>query len=435
MIRSMAATPNAGAPVAEPGFAVAARFWLLLGWISFGGPAGQIALFEREVVTRRRWLTHEDFRQGLALAALLPGPEALKLVIFGGWRLHGTRGGVLAGLAFILPSVLILLVLSFVYVRYGEAPAVEGVLRGLAAVVVALIVQALLRLGPRLLAKPWLVALAALAFFAFAILGVPFGSVVLGSLVVGTLVALREPRADASSFGRLHREAGVTVGRTIRLIALAAACALVPWALLASIGGAQWSAAQIYVLLLRVALLAFGGAYPALAYANAELVDTAELVTREQAAAGLALAETTPGPLIIALQFSGFMGGWSVPEPFAPQVSAAAAALAASYAIFMPSFFLMLIFAPFLAALARNRFAAAAMSAVTAVTLTAILDIGWHFAAVTLVDAAGRIDLVTTAIAVGAFVLLRSPRIPPIGVIAGGALTGLGAAMLKGIVP
>jgi len=410
-------------------FRDALRFWSMLGWISFGGPAGQIGILERELVARRRWLSAEDFQHGLSLAAVLPGPEALKLVIYAGWRLHGMRGGVIAGLGFILPAVFILLGLSFVYVWFGALPAVQYVLAGLAAVVIAMIGQALLRLAPQVLSRAWLIALAAGALLAFSIMRVPFIVVLVAALIVGTAVAWRQFRAEDAVLGRLHALAGIPIRQTWRLLAISALCWLIPAAALDIAVSKDSRIFDLYLAISRIAIVSFGGAYPALAYANAEFVGNLGWLSPQQAAAGLALAETTPGPLVIVLQFFGFMAAWNGPAPLPAPAAAVLGALASSYALFMPSFALMLLAAPFLHVLRRDARIAAAMRAITAVTLVAIVDIGWRFAAAVLWHN-GAPQWPVVCIAVAAFVMLRFTRIAAGWLVLSGAVAGLASGML-----
>lgn len=378
----------------------------------------------------RAWLSAEDLGRGLALAALLPGPEALKLVIYCGWRLHGTRGGIVAGLGFLLPSVLLLLLLSWIYVSYGSLPVVSAALKGLAAAVIALIAHALWRLAPRLLSAPWLVLLALSAFIALAVFAVPFPLVVGLAIFAGVLSAART--SESRIFGRLHVLAGVPARRTVKLLAAGVMLALLPAAALYAAGGMSWSATRVYASILQVSAVAFGGAYPALAYANQQFVQQLDWVTPEQAAAALALAETTPGPLVIALQFLGFMAGWNNPAPFAAQTSAVLAALAASWAIFMPSFVLMLLAAPFLETLQRDRRAFAAMTAITAVTFAAIAQIGWQFARTTLWSAApaGVLQPGPVLIALVALSVLITTRTEAHWIVLGGAAAGVAVEVL-----
>jgi chromate transporter len=368
-----------------PGALAHALFWLRFGCLSFGGPAGQLALIERELIARRGWLSHEQFREGLAVATLLPGPEALKLVIYCGWSLRGNAGGVVAGLGFLLPAALLLGVLSWFYVSFGAVPRIAAAVEGLAAVVVALIGHALVRLLPRLLLQRWLVAVALAAVLALSLLRLQFLWVVAGALCAGASIAWLSHPGGERVFGRLHALAGVPARRTLAIAGAGAAlwCAFaMAWWLIA--GGAESRLGALYRELTVVSLLAFGGAYPALANANQIFGEGLGWLTARDAATGLALAESTPGPLVIVLQFYGYVAAWNAPAPLEPAVAAAWGALAASVAVFGPSFVLMLIAAPFVAALRRDARVFAAMSAVTAVTLAAIADLGLRFAVAVL---------------------------------------------------
>lgn len=394
------------APPPAPGALAHALFWLRFGCLSFGGPAGQLALLERELIARRGWLSLEQFRDGLAVATLLPGPEALKLVIYCGWLLRGTTGGVAAGLGFLLPAALLLAVLSWLYVSYGDLPRIAAGLAGLAAVVVALIGHALARLLPRLLSQRWLVAVALAAVLALSLFGLPFLWVVAAALGAGFVVAWCADTTGERVLGRLHLLAGVRVRRTCALAGISAALwcvfALVLWLIA---GGADSRLAALYRELTLVSLFAFGGAYPALANAHQTFVEGLGWLTARDAATGLALAESTPGPLVIVLQFYGYVAAWNAPAPLEPAVAAAWGALAASLAVFGPSFALMLIAAPFVAVLRRDAGLFAAMSAVTAVTLAAIADLGLRFSAAVLWSG-GEPQWSLLALAALAFVLL-----------------------------
>ena len=401
--------------------------------MSFGGPAGQIALLERELIERRGWIDHDDFRQGLALATLLPGPEALKLVIFCGWRLHGTRGGLSAGLGFLLPSILILLALSFVFDAFGTLPVVAGAVAGLGSVVVALIAHALGRLAPRLISQRWLVAVAFVAAIAFIGLQASFLWIVCGALLAGVLHAvMRRPAAadEPSIWGRLHLLAGVSRWHGPRWLAGGVigwgVSAMSLWALA---GGADSMPLRVMRELTKVAVSAFGGAYPALAYAQTRFVDQLGWISPEQAAAGLALAETTPGPLVIVLQFFGFSAALQSPAPFAPALAAVLGSLAASIAIFLPSFVLMLGAAPFAGVLRRDPRIFDAMAAVTAVTLVAIVDVGWRFARAVLWSD-GLPQWLLIAMATVALVLLFVRRLSLLWLVLGGAALGALRALL-----
>jgi len=343
-----------------PSFAEAARFWLKLGFVSFGGPAGQIAILHREIVERRRWLDEREFTGALNFCMLLPGPEALQLVIFLGWKLHGIRGGLVAGLGFIGPAIALLLGLSWLYARYGNLPAVSGLLLGLKAAVLALVAQALVRIGRRALRTRLHVSLAIAAFVALEILRVPFPLIVLAAALVGLSSAWRGPQTTPPSSGVAPD------GAPLKVAAAGLVLWLAPLAFVAITLGPQSLWSRVYLFFTQAALVTFGGAYAVLGYVAQVLVNELGWVTAQQSADGLALAETTPGPLVIVLQFMGFMAGWNQPAPFGPATGAVLAALLASWATFLPSFVFIFLGAPYVERLSRIPRASAALGAITA---------------------------------------------------------------------
>jgi len=408
-------------PLRAPGFAEAARFWVKLGLISFGGPAGQIAIMHRELVERRRWVDETQFAGALNFCMLLPGPEAMQLAIYIGWKLHGMRGGLVAGLTFVLPAVALLLVLSWVYAAHGQLPAVAGALTGLKAAVVALVLQALIRIGRRALAGPLHVALAVAAFVALEFLRIPFPLIVLGAGLVGLVAGSRQtvptapPAAQAS-------------GRGMPLMVLAAG--LVLWVIpLIACGAALgfdslWS--RLYLFFTQAALVTFGGAYAVLGYVTQHLVNDLGWLTAEQSVSGLALAETTPGPLIIVLQFMGFMAGWNHPAPLAPETSAVLGAALAAWATFLPSFVFIFLGAPYVERIAGAPRTAGALAAITAAVVGIIGTLALLFARVVLlpngIDAAP--DWPAIAIAVAVWLLLNRTRIDLPWILAAAAGAG-----------
>lgn len=401
------------------------RFWLRLGFISFGGPAGQIAIMHRELVDQRGWVDERRFTDALNFCMLLPGPEALQLAIYLGWRLHGMRGGLIAGLGFIVPSIVLLLGLSYLYARFGDLPAAAGLLLGLRAAVIALVLQALLRIGRRALKTPLHVALAAGAFVALEFLGVPFPLIVLAAGAVGAGAAWRAPRAMTGREGALP---AVNSRRTVLVGALLWAAPFV--AVAAALGpGSLWS--RLYLYFTQAALVTFGGAYAVLGYVTQHLVQVQGWVTAQQSVDGLALAETTPGPLVIVLQFMGFMAGWNQPAPLTPAASAILAALLASWATFLPSFLFIFIGAPYVERITREPRLAGALAAITAAVVGIIATLVFLLGTVVLLprgyDAAP--SWAALAIAVGAWFLLRSPRFDLLWVLAAAAVAGLGAQL------
>jgi chromate transporter len=392
------------------------RFWLKLGFISFGGPAGQIAIMHREVVERRCWVSDGPFMHALNFCMLLPGPEALQLAIWLGWRLHGVAGGIVAGLCFILPAMAILLALSFLYALHGTVPAVAAVLMGLQATVIALIAQALVRLARRALTHPlhWLLAAAALVLMVGRI--APFPLLLAGAALAGMLVTrdgnLASPREPASFPWR-------SLGAGIALWML-------PAVLVVVLAGTDSLFADIYRFFTTAALVTFGGAYAVLAWVTQQAVEVHGWLSQAQAVAGLALAETTPGPLIIVLQFVGFMAGWNGAAGGDAAATATIAAALTSWATFLPSFIFILVGAPYVERLSSNRRLAGALAGVTAAVVGVIGSLAIIFGRGVLFpqgleDPSWR----AIAIAVLAFIVLERTRVDVLWVIAGGAIAGL----------
>ena len=323
-------------------FTEAFRFWVKLGFISFGGPAGQIAIMHLELVERRRWLSEERFLHALNYCMLLPGPEAQQLAIYIGWLMHRAWGGIVAGAFFVIPSIFILLGLSYIYAAYGNVPAVAGVLAGFKPVVVAVVVEAVLKIGGRALKRHAHFVVAALAFISIYFLQVPFPLIVLAAALVGLAGVKFLPEVFASKpvtkeadrkteGGGKPAEALPLVidddapppahtlpsrARSLRILSVG----LVLW-VLPLVGLVAWRGwgslhSQEYRFFTQAALVTFGGAYAVLAYVTQAAAGSSGWLTQTQAVDGLALAETTPGPLIMVLQFVGFMSAWNNPQGF-----------------------------------------------------------------------------------------------------------------------
>jgi chromate transporter len=391
------------------------RFWLKLGFISFGGPAGQIAIMHREVVEQRRWIDDRDFMQALNVCMLLPGPEALQLAIWLGWRLHGTPGGIVAGLCFIGPSVAILLGLSFLYALHGDLPLVAAGLAGLKATVIALIVQALVRIAGRALRQPVHGLLALAAFVLIAGRLAPFPLVLAGAALAGLL-------AGGAADGR--PQAAASPGIPWRTLGAGVALWAAPALAIGLLAGPHSLLAGLYRFFTTAALVTFGGAYAILAWVNQQAVEAYGWVTQADTIAGLALAETTPGPLIMVLQFIGFMAGWR--GSGGDGGAATAAALVTSWATFLPAFVVILLAAPYVLRLAENRRLAAALAGVTAAVVGVIASLALDFGrSVLLPMGLTAPEWGSIAIAVAAFAALQWTRIDMLWVIAGGLLAGL----------
>jgi chromate transporter len=390
------------------------RFWFRLGFISFGGPAGQIAIMHREVVERRAWLDDRAFMHALNFCMLLPGPEALQLAIWIGWRLNGTLGGIVAGLCFIGPAILLLLGLSFLYALHGEVPAVAAALLGLKATVIALIAQALLRLARRALSHPlhWTLAAAALVLMVAKL--APFPLILAGAALAG-LLAHRDPAPAAPPAPARFPWSSLATGLAL--------WALPAIAIIAA-AGADSLFADLYRFFTTAALITFGGAYAVLAWVSQQVVEVHGWLTQAETIAGLALAETTPGPLIIVLQFVGFMAGWRAAGSAGGP--ATITALLTSWATFLPAFILILVAAPYVLRLSENRRLAAALAGITAAVVGVIASLAIAFGRTVLFPTGlGSPDIGALVIAAAAFVILQWTRVDVLWVIAGGLLAGL----------
>ncbi len=428
-----------GPPVA---FAEAFRFWVKLGFISFGGPAGQIAIMHRELVARRKWLSEAQFLHALNYCMLLPGPEAQQLAIYAGWLLHGTRGGLVAGLFFILPSIFILLALSYIYAAYGELAAIAGLLAGFKPVVVAIVVDAVFRIGRRAIRSRAHLLIAALAFLAIYFLRVPFPLIVLLAALAGLAGAKLWPRSFVFAEDSPRNEADDAIKipkpslRSRRVyVARSLVVGILLWALpfVALVLWRGWSSlhAQAYRFFTQAALVTFGGAYSVHAYVTQAAVGSYGWLTEAQAVDGLALAETTPGPLIMVLQFVGFMAGWNQPMEMNRTLSAMLAAFVATYATFLPCFIFIFVGAPYIENLRGNRRLNAALSAITASVVGVILNLALVFGATVLFTrGAGGTDLFAVALTVSAFVALFRFKLEVLWVVLAGGLVGLARGSL-----
>jgi chromate transporter len=406
---------------APPSLAEAARFWVRLGFVSFGGPAGQIAILHREIVERRRWLEEHAFTAALNFCMLLPGPEALQLAIYLGWRLHGIRGGLVAGFGFIGPAILLLLGLSWIYASHGDLPAISGVLFGLKSAVLALVLQALLRIGRRALKSRLHLALAISAFAGLELLHVPFPLIVLAAGIVGLASAWQAPRVavvPATSAGAAAPLKVAAAGLTLWLA---------PLVVVALTFGPQSLWSRVYLFFTQVALVTFGGAYAVLGYVAHVLVREVGWVTVQQSIDGLALAETTPGPLVIVLQFMGFMAGWNEPAPLTPVTAAVLAAVLASWATFLPSFVFIFIAAPYVDRLSRWPRASAALAAITAAVVGIIATLLLLLAKVVVLPSgsSGPVRWAAVALAAAVWFALERGRLELHWVLLAAALAGL----------
>ncbi len=385
---------------ARPTFREALRFWLKLGFISFGGPAGQIAIMHRELVEKKRWIGEERFLHALNYCMLLPGPEAQQLATYCGWLLHRTRGGIAAGALFVLPSAFILWGLSYVYVAYGTVGWIAAVFHGLKAAVLAVVVAAVLRIGKKSLKNPVMWGLAASAFVGIFFFAVPFPAIVLGAAFMGFFGGMRWEKffnvvkGHGASAGA-HRVRAViddadaagehTRPSWGRACKVAGVCGVLWWAPVVAVGAWQgWTGtlAQEGIFFSKAAMVTFGGAYAVLPYVGQQAVEHYGWLTAPQMLDGLGLAETTPGPLIMVLQFVGFLGGWNQPGGMAPLTAATLGAAMTTWVTFLPCFLWIFLGAPHIERLRNNLRLTCALSAVTAAVVGVVLNLavwfGWH---------------------------------------------------------
>jgi chromate transporter len=452
MARTPAGGEGATSFVAAPSrpsvsFGEAFRFWLKLGFISFGGPAGQIAIMHRELVERRRWLSEERFLHALNYCMLLPGPEAQQLATYIGWLMHRTWGGIVAGAFFVIPSIFILLVLSYVYAAYGDVAAVAGVLSGFKPVVVAIVVEAVLRIGSRALQRPVHLMIAAGAFLAIYLLAVPFPLIVLSAALVGLIGSQIWPRAFAvakpGTGTKAEREVPAmqeptliddhapppphtlpSRRRALRVLLAGAALWIVPLAVLVLWRG--WSSlhAQEYRFFTLAAYVTFGGAYAVLAYVTQVATETYGWLTHAQAVDGLALAETTPGPLIMVLQFVGFQAAWNHPEGMSQLASAVTGALVTTYATFLSCFLFIFVGGPYVEVVRGNRRLTAALSGVTAAVVGVVLNLALVFGGAVLWPGGGT-NWTALIVGAAAFSALYRFKVDVLWVILAGGALGL----------
>lgn len=385
-------------------FTEALKFWFKLGCVSFGGPAGQIAIMHRELVEQKRWISEKRFLHALNYCMLLPGPEAQQLATYIGWLLHRTWGGVAAGALFVLPSLVLLIGLSWVYVVFGSVPWVAGLLYGAKPAVAALVVQAVHRIGSKVLKKPanapalW--AIAATSFIAIYVFSVPFPAIVLGAALVGWLGARYAPGQFTGGSG--HGAAQAMYGpaliddntptpeharfrktRLLQVLAVGALLWLLPFAALVAWHGWHSTLATMGWFFSKAALMTFGGAYAVLPYVYQGGVEHFGWLSGAQMIDGLALGETTPGPLIMVVAFVGFVGGWNkaVLGPDALFLGAALAATVVTWFTFLPSFIFILAGGPLVESTHGKLQFTAPLTAITAAVVGVIASLALFFIA------------------------------------------------------
>ena len=415
----------------------ALAFWAKLGFISFGGPAGQIAMMHQEVVERRGWVGEHQFLRALNFCMLLPGPEAQQLATYIGWRMHGVFGGIMAGALFVIPSIFIMLLLSYLAVAHIDIPAVAAAFYGIQPVVVAVVVEAVLRIGKKTLTHGVLYGFAAAAFVAIFFIKIPFPLIVGSAIIGGLLLERRLPRAFCSGhYDEPSRECRVeetsdhlqaSVPPSVWHVVKVLLVCLAMWAVVVgSVGvwrGREDILVHIALFFTQAAFVTFGGAYAVLAYIADVAVGHGWLAT-EQMMIGLGLAESTPGPLIMVTQFVGFLGAWNLPGNLSPILAGILGALITTYVTFLPCFFFIFAGAPFIEAMAGNQRIQAALTGVTAAVVGVILNLAVWFGSQVLYPHA-ELDGFALVAAVLSLVLLQSFHFPIQYLVPIGALSGI----------
>ncbi len=430
----------------HPTFSQAFRFWLKLGFISFGGPTGQIAIMHEELVERRRWISEARFLHALNYCMLLPGPEAQQLAVYIGWLLHRTWGGIVAGSLFVLPGAVVLWIVSYVYVVYGSVPWIVAIFHGLKPAVVAIVAHAVLRIGKRGLKNEVMWAVAAAAFVAIFFFKVPFPAIIISAALIGLaggrawpskFVVIRPHGSDGDGQTAVLHDLdssggpdGPTLGRMAKVLFICTALWAVPFLGLAAWGADTGVLLDEAVFFSKAALVTFGGAYAVLPYVAQQAVERFDWLSASQMLDGLGLAESTPGPLIMVLQFVGFLGAWNHPGQLSPLTAATLGAAITTWVTFVPCFLWIFLGAPYIERLRSNSRLSAALSAVTAAVVGVVLNLAVWFAG-SVMFPGSAVDWVAVIVGAAAFAALVRWRLDVVLVVAFGAAAGLAHHLLS----
>lgn len=411
------------------------RFWLKLGFISFGGPSGQIAVMHSELVEKKKWIDESRFLHALNFCMLLPGPEAQQLAIYIGWLLHKTRGGIVAGALFVIPSIFILWALSYVYVAFGNLPWIAAIFYGLKPAVLAIVAAAVIRIGRRALRNSlmWLIATA--AFIAICFFHAPFPLIVIGAGGLGLLGGKILPRFFLAGSDRagstsseeidLSAHARPSFVRALKICALSLLFWWTPVLLAGIFLGQHHAIFREGIFFSKAAMVTFGGAYAVLPYVSQQAVENYHWLGRGEMLDGLGLAETTPGPLIMVLQFVGFLGGWNHPGDLPPLAAATLGGLITTWTTFVPCFLWIFLGAPYIERLRRNKQLTSALSTVTAAVVGVILNLAVWFGLHIIFPPSGTIDWFAAAVCAVAFVGMLRWKWGIVPVVLGSGLIGL----------
>lgn len=420
----------------RPTFKEAVLFWLKLGFISFGGPAGQIAIMHTELVEKKRWVSEHRFLHALNFCMLLPGPEAQQLATYVGWLLHRTWGGIVAGTLFVLPSIVVLWLLGYIYMVYGEVAWVAALFSGLKPAVLAVVAAAVIRIGKKALKNRVMWGLAGLAFVAIFFFKVPFPAILVAAAMTGwwgsrmrpaTFLTLPGGEDSGKSLGPKDGVAGPapTVARALKVIAICGTLWWLPVIVAGQTLGGDHTVTREGVFFSKAATVTFGGAYAVLPYVAQQAVEDYEWLEPEQMLDGLGLAETTPGPLIMVVQFVGFVGAWQNPGELSPVVAATMGALLTTWVTFVPCFLWIFLGAPYIERLRGHAGLTGALSTITAAVVGVILNLAVWFGLHVLFPPGGGVDWWGAGICLLAVVALVRFRVDVLWIVGGGCLAGL----------
>jgi chromate transporter len=433
-------------PPAPVSFWQAFAFWLKLGFISFGGPAGQIAIMHEELVVRRRWLSEKRFLHALNYCMVLPGPEAQQLATYIGWLMHKTKGGIVAGVLFVLPSLFLLIALSWIYIAYGQVAWVAGLFYGIKPAVTAIVIQAAHRIGSRALKNNLLLAIAAASFVAIFALNVPFPLIVLAAALIGFVGGRMRPESFSAGGGHAASQANFGTAlinddtptpshavfsfkRLMQVLLSGFVLWALPMGYLVTQNGWDHTFTQMSWFFTKAALLTFGGAYAVLPYVYQGAVEQFGWITATQMIDGLALGETTPGPLIMVVAFVGFVGGYvkAVLGPDSLFLAGALAATLVTWFTFLPSFIFILAGGPFVESTHNDLKFTAPLTAITAAVVGVIVNLALFFGYHTLWPQGftGSLDIPSALIAAAAAVALLKFKLNVMHVIGVCGLLGV----------
>lgn len=406
-------------------FKDALKFWTKLGFVSFGGPAGQISIMHQEVVEKHGWLRESQFLRALNFCMLLPGPEAQQLATYIGWRLHGTLGGITAGVLFVIPSIFIMLFLSYLAVAHIDIPVIAAAFWGIQPVVVAVVISAVFHIGKRALRHSLLYWFAAIAFAAIFFLKIPFPYIVVTAALAGLLFQKRFPQVFCIGMYDAELKACViddeakssehspkpSIYHLVRIFIICLLLWIGVIGILWFLFGTNSIFSEIAMFFSKAAFITFGGAYAVLSYIT-EMAVSHDWLTTEQMLIGLGLAESTPGPLIMVTQFVGFLGAWNFPGELPSLTAAVLGALVTTYVTFLPCFFFIFAGAPYIEAMAGNQHIQAALTGVTAAVVGVVLNLGVWFGYKVILPESNKPDFFALFLAIACLLLIQWRHLP-----------------------